>query len=183
MRRVAWGLAFIVLGSAFSVLADCGCAQGAEPECYVTFRTNELVSFSAVFPLEFFTAHSTTETPFILGWGIEAAGGILIRSVSFSDVAGWWQDFVWDLADDSGNEVEPGFYRVLVLTTAGVVSADIRLVSCCTPCLACWSCCLCTTCPRAGHGSCPAPCGEAYLELDVAATKSCCVFSSLLFGG
>jgi hypothetical protein len=174
MRRVGWLLALVIVGWGLSALADCGCAQGLEPSCYVTFRTNELIKFSTVFPIEFFATHSTTETPFLLGWLVETADGILIHSTAFDDVVGWGQDFVWDLTDDAGHDVVPGFYRISVLTTVGVVSADVRLVSCCTPCVTCWSCCLCSACPNGGAGRCPTACGEPYLALDIDSTKSCC---------
>jgi len=174
MRRVGWLLALAVLGWGLSASADCGCAQGVEPSCYVTFRTNEMISFSTVFPIDYFTAHSTTETPFLLGWLVETADGVLVRSTAFDDVVGWGQDFVWDLTDDEGRDVVPGFYRILVSTTAGVVSADVRLVSCCVPCVSCWSCCLCSTCPNGGAGRCPTVCGEPYLVLGIDSTKSCC---------
>jgi len=176
MRRVAWLLALVILGIGLAAAADCGCAQGVEPECYVTFKTNEIISFSAVFPLDYFTMHAVTETPFVLGWLITAADGSIVRSVAFDDVVGWSTQFVWNLTDESGHDVAPGFYRIHISTTAGLVTADVRLVSCCTPCFACWSCCLCTTCPGAG-GRCPTPCGEPYLALDVESTKSCCGFS------
>jgi hypothetical protein len=181
MRRVGWLLALAVLGGTLSVAADCGCSQGVEPVCYVTFRTNELISFSTVFPVDYFTAHSTSETPFLLGWMVIAADGSVVRTVAFDDVVGWLQDFVWDLTDEDGHDVSPGFYRIVVSTTAGPVAAEVRLVSCCTPCQACWSCCLCTTCPTAG-GRCVTPCGEPYLVLDVSSTKSCCAFTFSLWG-
>ncbi len=182
MRRVGWLLAVAILGGALSATAaDCGCSQGAEPSCYVTFRSNELISFSAVFPLDYFTTHETSETPFVLGWMVTAADGSVVRSVAFDDVVGWPQDFVWDLTDEDGDDVAVGFYRIVVSTTAGPVAADVRLVSCCTPCVACWSCCLCTTCPNAG-GLCSTPCGEPYLELEVSSTKRCCAFTFQLFG-
>ena len=76
MRRVGWLLALAILGGALSATAaDCGCSQGVEPACYVTFRSNELISFSAVFPLDYFTTHETSETPFALGWMVTAADG------------------------------------------------------------------------------------------------------------
>ncbi len=182
VRRMVWCVLWIIVGLGLCAVADCGCDQGLEPSCYVTFRTNELVSLSVVFPFEFFAVHATTETPFVLGWAVESTDGALVRSTAFSDVAGWWEHFVWDLTDDAGHEVSPGFYHVIVSTTAGPVRADIRLISCCTPCAPCWSCCLCTTCPRAGDGLCPTECGEPYLVLDVAATTNCCAFSFLVFG-
>jgi hypothetical protein len=181
MRRVGWLLALAILGGAFSAAADCGCSQGVEPACYVTFRSNELISFSTVFPVDYFTTHETSETPFVLGWMVTAADGTVVRSVAFDDVVGWLQDFVWDLTDEDGHDVPVGFYRIVISTTAGPVAADVRLVSCCTPCVACWSCCLCATCPTAGN-RCPTPCGEPYLELGVSSTKSCCAFTFQLFG-
>ncbi len=181
MRRVGWLLALAILGGALSAAADCGCSQGVEPACYVTFRSNELISFSTVFPLDYFMAHETTETPFVLGWMVTSADGSVVHNVAFNDVVGWPQVFVWDLTDETGRDVAVGFYRIVVSTTAGPVAADIRLVSCCTPCVACWSCCLCTTCPTAG-GRCPTSCDEPYLELSVSSTKSCCAFTFELFG-
>jgi hypothetical protein len=173
MRRVAWLLVLLIVGGGFSVLADCGCSQGVEPECYVTFRANELIAFSTIFPVDFFTQHAVTETPFVLGWLVESADGSAVRTATFDDVVGWPRTFVWDLADDEGHDVGPGFYRIHVSTTAGVVSAAVRLIACCNPCLSCWSCCVCTTCPAAG-GRCPTPCGEPYLVLSVDSTKACC---------
>ena len=120
MRRVGWLLALAILGGALSAAAaDCGCSQGVEPACYVTFRTNESISFSTVFPVDYFTAHSTGETPFALGWMITAADGSMVRSVAFDDVVSWSQDFIWDLTDEDGHDVSPGFYRIVVSTTAG----------------------------------------------------------------
>ncbi len=181
MRQVGWLLALAVLCVGLSASADCGCSGGVEPSCYVTFRTNEWIGFSTVFPLDYFLAHSITETPFVLGWLVTTSDGSVVRSVAFDDVVGWSQGFVWDLTDAAGHDVEPGFYRITVSTTAGPVSADVRLVSCCTPCVTCWTCCLCRTCPGAG-GRCPTPCADPYLVLGVNSTKSCCAFTFQLFG-
>jgi len=173
MRRVLWLLVLAVLCIGLQASADCGCSGGAEPSCYVTFRTNELIGFSTVFPLEYFTLHSITETPFVLGWAVTAPDGTVVRSITFPDLVGWSQPFVWDLTDSDGHGVAPGFYRITVATTAGPISTDVRLVACCSPCLSCWSCCLCSTCPREG-GRCPTPCGDPYLVLSVDSTRSCC---------
>lgn len=173
MRRVGWLLVLAVLLLGVAASADCGCSQGVEPDCYVTFETNEHISFSAVFPLDYFTLHAVTETPFVLGWTILAADGSVVRSVAFPDVVGWGTTFFWDLDDAAGQPVEPGFYQILVATTAGTLTADVRLVSCCTPCTSCWSCCVCSACPTAG-GRCPTPCGEPYIALDVYETTHCC---------
>lgn len=182
MRRWGWLLVVAMAwGAVAASAADCGCAQGVEPPCYVTFRSNEWIEFSAVFPVDYFIVHSTTETPFALGWIVTAADGSIVRSVAFDDVVGWQTDFVWDLEDADGRDVAPGFYRIAVLTTAGPVAADVRIVSCCAPCIECWSCCLCSTCPTAG-GLCPCLRGEPYLVLDVGFTGSCCVFTFELFG-
>ncbi len=181
MRRVGWLLGLAMLfGVVLASAADCGCSQGVEPPCYVTFRSNELIEFSAVFPLDYFIAHSTSETPFALGWMVTAADGSVVRSVEFDDVVGWMTDFIWDLRDEEGRDVAPGFYRIAVLTTAGPVAADVRIVSCCTPCVACWSCCVCSICPAPG-GLCPCLRGEPYLVLDVSSTRSCCLFTFGLY--
>jgi hypothetical protein len=177
-----WIVALLVLGGAVAAAAaDCGCSKSVEPSCYVTFRTNELISFSTVFPVDYFVVHSTTETPFVLGWMVAAADGSVVRSVVFPDIVGWLQEFVWDLTDEDGLDVGPGFYTITISTTAGPVTANVRLVSCCEPCLACWSCCVCTTCPTAG-GLCPCTFGEPYLVLDVSSTKNCCAFTFQLYG-
>jgi hypothetical protein len=175
MRRWVWVSLFLVLTTGLTAAADCGCAQGAEPPCYVTFRSNEAIGFSTVFPVEYFVMNATTETPFVLGWMITAADGAVVRGATFDDVVGWLTGFEWDLRDEAGREVAPGFYQIAVLTTAGPVVADVRIVSCCNPCVSCWSCCVCTSCPGAG-GRCPTVCGAPYLALSVAATKSCCGF-------
>lgn len=182
MRRVGWLLALsLLIGGLSTTAADCGCSQGVEPPCYVTFRSNESILFSAVFPLDYFLLNATSETPFALGWMVTASDGAVVRNVAFDDVVGWMTEFVWDLRDADGRDVAPGFYRISVLTTAGPVSADVRIVSCCTPCVQCWSCCLCSICPPPG-GLCPCLRGEPYLVLGVASTRSCCLFTFELFG-
>jgi hypothetical protein len=183
MRRVSWLVAALVLGFGLSVWADCGCTSGLEPSCYATFRSNELVSFSLTVPIDYFLCNNTTETPMITGWRVEELDGTLVRLALFDEVKGHWNAFLWDLTDDSGQVVDEGFYRIVVMTTsAGEAAADVRIVSCCNPCMTCWSCCPCATCVDGRIYRCPTEYGSPYLVLGVGGTRSCCAFTVQVFG-
>ncbi|MEW5825508.1 MAG: hypothetical protein AB1778_01645 [Candidatus Bipolaricaulota bacterium] len=173
MRRGGWSAAWalvVLIGLSASVFSDCGCGTAGEPSCYATFLASESIGMTAVFPIEYFMCYGVTETPMILGWRVETWEGTPVQGVVFDDVAGHWQTFVWDQRGFDGQPVDPGFYRLMVDTTAGAISAAVRIDPCCAPCTACWTCCPCNVCTD----RCPTDRCEPYLALNVAAARSCC---------
>lgn len=179
MRRAVWSVAsalvVLVLGGLL-VSADCGCSEGPEPSCYATFRTNERIGLQVVFPLDFFICQKVVETPMILGWRAETWDGFVVYEALFDEVAGHWQTFEWDQSGAGGEPVEPGFYRLVALTTAGQVAAAVRIIPCCSSCWSCWTCCPCAVCVDGWIVRCPTERCEPYLTLGVTDTRVCCGF-------
>lgn len=183
MRRVGWAVVVLLGLVALTASAEpgCGCATASTPECYTTFRSNEIVEFSLTVPIDYFWKYDTGETPLITGWWVETPDGIVVKNVTFSEPKGHWESFTWDLSTDSGGYAEPGFYRIVLTTTSTApVSADVELVSCC--CWPCWGCCP-TPCICRPMSCCGPPYGEPYLVLSSGGTRSCCLFSVSIYGG
>lgn len=183
MSRVGWVVVVLLFTMGVGALADCGCQPGLTPECYATFRTNELVAFSLTVPVEYFMVNNTSQTPMITGWRVEDENGAVVRSVAYAEPAGHWKTFFWDLTDDNGFDVEPGFYRIFVATTsAGEAAVSVRLISCCTPCVCCSICCSTSICVDGRIRRCPTEFGDPYIVLSAGGTKRCCGLTVQLFG-
>jgi len=186
MKRWALVLLALLVIGAPSVLADtgCGCGETTAPTCYETYKSNEIIEFKLVVPVDYFWTHNVSVVPLITAWWVETAAGDVVKYVPFVEPKGHWATFTWDQSMDMGGYVEPGFYRIVVQTTYDErVAADVRIISCCTsPCSTCCpSLCGCTS-----NCLCRPCCGELYLTLDHAGTRGCCGFSvsiNVLFGG
>jgi len=183
MKRA--GLIVLVLlglwGWAVWANTGCGCGAETEPTCYETYKSNEIVEFSLVVPVEYFWVQDVSITPLITAWWIETLEGVIVKYVPFGEPKGHWASFAWDLSLESGGYAQPGFYRIVVMTTYGeMVSANIEIVSCC--CTPCWGCCP-SRCICRPAISCRPTCGELYLKLTSGGTRNCCAFSVTIYGG
>jgi hypothetical protein len=179
MRRVGW--VFLALAVAVSYVAsaetDCGCGDTVTPTCYETYRSNEIIDFELVVPVEYFWIHNVSIVPLITAWWVETPAGEVVKYVPFVEPKGHWATFTWDMSLDAGGYAEPGFYRIVVETTYDEhVAADIEIVSCCSS--LCYGCCpsLCCGCSTGAH-LCRPCCGDLYLRLESAGTRKCCGFS------
>ncbi len=171
MKPIAWMGLLLVIVMSVGAWAQCGCGDVEGPDCYLTFKSNETIEFSLVAPVDYFVSHATTVSPSIAGWRIEAWDGTVVRSVIYQgDPKGRWITMEWDLYDEAGYLVPPGFYRVVVMTTDGDVSYPVRLLERCRRCCGCW-------CWSSSYLACDVPCcvpfGELYLSLAVGETRSC----------
>lgn len=171
MKSAGWIALLLVIAASVGGWAQCGCGEQETPICHLTFRSNETIEFSLVAPVDYFMCHGTTVSPSIIGWRVETWDGAIVRSVVYSgQPKGRWITMEWDLYDDSGYLVPPGFYRVVVMTTDSDVSYPVRILERCRPCCGC----LCWwTAPVACDVPCPIPYGELYLSLAVGETRSC----------
>jgi hypothetical protein len=171
MKSAGWMALLLVIAASVGGWAQCGCGDPETPICYLTFPSNETIEFSLVAPVDYFVCQETTVSPGILGWRVHAWDGTVVRSVVYpGEPKGRWMSMVWDLYDDSGYLVPPGYYRIVVLTTDGDVSYPVRILERCRPCCGCF-------CWWAAPPACDVPCripyGELYLSLGVGETRSC----------
>jgi len=170
-RGIAAGLMLASL-LAVGAWAQCDCGVEAQPLCYESFWTNEVIGISLVVPGEFVWVYNTTTPPRILGWRVETWEGMVVRAEFFEDGPyPLWQDLEWDLTDWQGMIVAPGFYRVVVETTnAGDVSTPVQIVERCRPCCGCycWS-----AFPRKCSRVCPREYGQPFLDLEATETRAC----------
>jgi len=142
-----------------------------DPGCYMTFQSNETIEFTLIAPVDYFVCHNTTVSPGIWGWRVEALDGAVVRTVLFEDGPMSRRiPMEWDLYDDSGYLIDPGYYTIVVMSTDGDVSYPVRILERCRPCCGCW-------CWRTAPVVCDVPClipyGELYLSLAVGETRSC----------
>jgi len=184
MKRTGWVVLLVMAISAFAASAqtDCGCASDVEPACYETFRSVELIGIDVVVPGEYFSFHNTMTTPLITGWRVETLDGLLVKYEMFASPKGHNESYVWDLTAQDGTPVGDGFYRIVVSTTSTPeIESFVKIVNCC--CSSCWgwNCCptLCNCC-QPSH--CSTGCGEPYLILSTAGTRSCCGLRVTIFG-
>ncbi len=167
-RSAGWAL-LGVLALSVMAAAQCDCVEGETPTCFLTFRPNETIAFELIAPIDYFVCHGTSVSPSIWGWQVEAADGSVVRSVTYSNgPVGRWIDMAWDLYDDSGELVPPGYYTIVVMTTDGDVSYPVQVQGRCRP----WCTCYCGCAVRS---VCDVPCripfGELYLALSVGETR------------
>ena len=76
----------------------------------------------------------------------------------------------WDLTNTDGYIVAPGFYQIIVMTTASDVSYQVFVEEACRS----FSPCACNNyAPLVCDSPCRPPFGELYLSLSVGETRSC----------
>ncbi len=178
MKKAA-GVLVAVLAVSISLMgwAQCGCDTGEAPECYLAFRTTETIEFTLQAPIDYFIMHGTSVSPSIFGWRVEAWDGTLVRTVVYpGDPKGRWLTMAWDLYDDQGYLVPPGFYHIIVMTTDGDVSYPVKIVDPCSAyCDYCnyGNCCCGCAMPLMCDVPCCVPFGELYLTLNVGEERSC----------
>ncbi len=171
MKRGSWIVFLIVAFVSLGVWAQCDCGVQDEPSCYLAFKTTETIEFSLIAPIDYFTVHQTTVSPSIFGWRVEAWDGTLVRTVIYpGEPKGRWLTMEWDLYDDDGYLVPPGYYRIIVMSTDGDVSYPVRIVEACHAFCGCFCGCYA---PLACDVPCCVPFGELYLSLSVGETRPC----------
>ena len=171
MKSVGWIALLLVIAVSVGGWAQCGCGEPETLSCYLTFQSNETIEFSLIAPVDYFVCHGTTVSPSIIGWRVEAWDGTVVRSVVYpGQPKGRWISMEWDLYDEGGYLVPPGFYRIVVMTTDGDVSYPVRILERCRPCCGCF--CWWSAPPVCGV-PCRIPFGELYLSLAVGETRSC----------
>jgi len=184
MKRAGWAavLLVFVFSAAAAAVSDCGCTPETEPACYQSFRSTELIGIDVVIPGEYFAIYNTFETPLITGWRVETLDGAWVRWVGFASPKGHQESYVWDLTADDGSLVGEGFYRIVVSTTSTAdIEAYVKILGCsCSPCWG-WGCfpSLCSCCEP---DYCTSGCGNPYLILSTAGTRSCCNLRVTIYG-
>jgi len=164
MKSIGWVAVLLFAVVSVGAWAQCGCETPVDPDCYRSFRMNETIEFSLMAPIDYFMVHQTNESPGLLGWRVEDMDGMIVRSEIFSgEPRGRWMSMEWELDDYSGCRVDPGQYRIIVMSTAGDVPYIVRLIG---PCDRGCNCCFCgillsSTC----DSPCRIPYGELYLSL------------------
>ena len=172
MKSAGWITLLLVIVVSVGAWAQCGCGVPEEPNCYLSFKSNETIEFSLIAPIDWFEANGKTQSPRIFGWRVEELDGTVVRtSIYPGEPRSRLTIMEWDLHDDAGYLVPPGYYQIIVMTTETDVSYPVRVVESCRS----WSGCFCgcyvpATC-------CDSPCcipfGELYLTLDVGETRPC----------
>jgi len=171
MKSAGWIALCLVIAVSVGGWAQCGCWESEEPLCYMTFQSNETIEFKLVAPVDYFICHNTTVSPGIWGWRVETLDGTVVRTVTYSDgPKSRLLVMEWDLYDDAGYLVDPGYYRIVVASTDGDVSYPVRILERCRPCCGCF-------CwwyePVVCHVPCCVPYGGLYLSLAVGETRPC----------
>lgn len=176
--KSAGGIALLlVLAVSIVGWAQCDCGVQEGPTCYLAFKSNETIVFSLVAPVDYFMCQGTTVSPSIFGWRVEAADGTVVRLVVYpGEPRGRMTAMEWDLYDESGHLVPPGFYRIVVMTTDGDVFYPVRIVEACRSYCGC--CCWWPT-SFARDVPCRIQYGELYLSLRVGETRPGCVSISV----
>jgi len=178
MKRLGLAVLALVTVVALTGFAqtDCGCTSTTELDCYETYRSNEIIDFQLVIPVDYFWVHNVSIVPLITAWWVETLDGVVVKYVPFAEPTGHWATFSWDQSMDVGGYAEPGFYRLVAQTTYGEhVSSVVEVVSCCSSFRCCCPtpCCSCVC----GPPICQPTCGELYLTVESGGTRSCCGFS------
>jgi hypothetical protein len=169
VKHAGWIAFLIVALVSLGVWAQCDCGAADEPSCYLAFKTTETIDFSLIAPIDYFAVHQTTVSPSLFGWRVEAWDGTVVRTVIYpGEPVGRWLTMEWDLYDDAGYLVSPGFYRIIVMSTDGEVSYPVRIVEACPTFCGCGC-----YAPLACDVPCCVPFGELYLSLSVGETRSC----------
>jgi hypothetical protein len=150
---------------------QCGCGEAVEPDCYSAFKTTETIEFVLEAPIDYFMMHNTSVSPSIFGWRVETSDGTIVRTEIFpGDPVGRWTIMEWDLTDDSGAIVLPGYYNIIVMTTDSDVAYPVKIVEACRTFSGCFCGCYA---PLMCDNPCCVPFGELYLTLAVGETRSC----------
>ncbi len=100
-----------------------------EPPCYTAFWQGEDVCFELVVPWSWFCCWCpTTPQVQVTGWRVVTLdGSVVYQEVFPSPVApGKW---VWKQVDASGNPVAPGYYKIVISTTAGEHENTVKIVA------------------------------------------------------
>ena len=170
MKCTGWVVLLLVIVMSMGASAQYGYRGPDEPECYLSFKSNETIEFSLVAPLDYFMFHGTTVSPSIFGWRVEAWDGTIVRTVVYpGEPRSRLITMEWDLTNDAGYLVPPGFYQIVVMTTDGEVAYPVGIVE---HCRSCFSCCCCWCCAQPSTACC-IPFGELYLALGVGETRPC----------
>ena len=171
MRTVGFIALLLVIATSFAGASQCDCGAQEVPDCYLAFKSNETIEFSLIAPVDYFMCHGTTVSPSIFGWRVEACDGTVVRTVIYpGEPKGRWIAMEWNLYDESGYLVPPGFYQIIVMTTDSDVAYPVRIVEACHPCWGCFCGCYA---PLTCDAPCCIPYGELYLTLDVGEVRSC----------
>ena len=171
MRSVGILALFLILSTSLIATSQCGCGIDVDPDCYLVFKTNETIEFSLVVPMDWFQVNGYTQNPRIFGWRIETKEGNVVRTVVFDgEPRNRLEVMEWDLANEDGQIVAPGYYNVIVMTTDSDVVYPVRIVDACRSFCACL--CDCYT-PLICDIPCCPPYGQLYLDLRVGEVRSC----------
>ncbi|HIP99766.1 TPA: hypothetical protein EYH33_04440 [Candidatus Bipolaricaulota bacterium] len=129
MKRVLL-VAVVLVGLAGSIgLAQCGgCPPPERPPCYTSFWVGEPVQIELKVSYGFCCC--CYSAPQVLGWRVETwPDGVTVYSEAFAaPVAASAFSVTWDQLDATGAQVAAGYYKVVVVTTAGEYEAYLRLV-------------------------------------------------------
>ena len=171
MKCAGWLGLCLVVAVSVGGWAQCDCGEPGAPLCSMTFQSNETIAFKLVAPVDYFVCHDTTVSPGIWGWRVEAWDGTVVRAVTYPDgPESRLLVMEWDLYDDAAYLVDPGWYRIVVMTTDGDVSYPVRILERCRPCYGCF-------CwwyePVVCDVPCCVPYGELYLSLAIGETRPC----------
>ena len=171
MKAAGWIALVLVVAGTFGAWAQCGCGTDVDPNCFLKFKTNETIEFSVIAPIDYFTHYQTTVSPQIFGWRVEDAEGSVVRMEIFpGGPRSRLTVMEWDLTNTDGYIVDPGFYQVIVMTTASDVSYQVFVEEACRS----FSPCACNNCaPCVFDSPCRPPFGELYLSLDVGEVRAC----------
>jgi hypothetical protein len=171
MKSIGWISLSLVVALSVGAWAQCDCESLEAPDCYLAFKTTETIEFVLEAPIDYFMKYNTSVSPSIFGWRVETWDGDVVRTVIFpGGPVGRLTIMEWDLADESGTIVPPGYYNVIVMSTVSDVSYPVRIVEACHT----WSGCFCGCyAPLACDVPCCIPFGELYLTLSVGETRPC----------
>jgi hypothetical protein len=171
MKAAGWIALVLVVAGSLGAWAQCDCGTGVDPNCFLKFRSNETIEFTLIAPVDYFGHYQTTVSPQIFGWRVEDSNGNVIRTVIYpGEPRSRLTVMEWDLYGDDGYLVEPGFYQVIVMTTASDVSYQVFIEEACRSFCAC--ACNCYA-PTVCDSPCRPPYGELYLSLDVGEARPC----------
>jgi len=171
MKSIGCVALLLVIAMSLGAWAQCWCETQEEPGCYLSFKTTETIEFSLEAPIDYFMTHQTTESPSIFGWRVETWDGTIVRTVVYpGEPRGRWITMEWDLYNDDGHLVPPGYYQIIVMSTDSDVAYPIRIVEACHSFCGCFCGCYA---PMACDNPCCIPFGELYLTLGVGETRPC----------